>query len=106
VTQLDNAANLYKTAGAAWTIATATLFHLSLRIIETDSAALRAMKDRMQARTRERNTCKESEAAGTASRDFSACDVLIEMHDLVSSVMNPIMRFIAIGTYAHMYVCT
>ncbi len=62
----------------------ATLFHLGLRIIETDPDSLKVMKARMVDRLKERNTCKESEGGGVSSRDFSATDVLIELHDQVS----------------------
>ena len=86
VTMLDNAANLYKTAGAAWCIALATLFHLSLNVITNDPESLTLMKERMKDRLKERNTCKETEGGGgggEASRDPSSADVLIEFHDQV-----------------------
>lgn len=83
---LDNAANLYKTAGAAWCIALATLFHLCLSVITNDPESLTLMKERMKDRLKERNTCKETEGGGgggEASRDPSSADVLIEFHDQV-----------------------
>ena len=86
VTMLDNAANLYKTAGAAWCIALATLFHLCLNVITNDPESLTLMKERMKDRLKERNTCKETEGGGgggEASRDPSSADVLIEFHDQV-----------------------
>ena len=64
VTMLDNAANLYKTAGAAWCIALATLFHLCLNVITNDPESLTLMKERMKDRLKERNTCKETEGGG------------------------------------------
>jgi len=56
VTQLGSAANLYKQAGAAWSLMAITLFELCLRRVRTGGVNAAKVKARLESHQRERNT--------------------------------------------------
>lgn len=104
VTQLQNAANMYKTAGAAWSLEVSTLFILAVEVIKSDPDSIQKVKTLLSDRVKARNTCFVNQDPGDGKQDDlknqpTKLQLLVELHDQIIDISETYSDIVADKVY-------
>jgi len=89
VSQLENAANMYKTAGAAWSLSVATLFNLSIKFVKSNPDSISGVKTILSERVKARNTCfvnHDGKHMEEVKEHSPTLQLLVELHDQIIDI--------------------